>query len=163
MRLLEVVMKQCKRLRELGPDEYLGTSIKRCPLRIEHVVVKGHRVERLTMPCSKCVLAKLYRSTYLIGTPTLTSEGEIRFIVVENRAVRKIFQEHKEDLVSVKQVDPRQVYLTPRQRQVLALLASGEASNISQVSRHLNISKPAALKLVRNALRKLARKYMHIE
>ena len=75
----------------------------------------------------------------------------------------KIFQEHKEDLVTVEQVDPRQVYLTPRQRQVLALLATGEASNISQVSRHLNISKPVALKLVRNALRKLARKYMHIE
>ena len=159
MKLLRITMKQCDTVRNIGAEEYLGTRLGSCPLRIEHIIVSGKRIEHVKKSCDSCILAKLYHSTYVVGNPTLTPEGGIVFIAINTREVRRILKHHKEELINVEEVDPRNIYLTPRQKEALKLLATGEASNISRLARRLGITKPAALKLVRKSLQKLAKRH----
>ncbi len=159
MKLLRVVMWQCERMRRTEADDYLGMRLGACPLRIEHLVVSGRRVERVRVPCSECVLAKLYEVAHVLGPPALTPDGKIQFVVTQNRRVKKILREHEDEIVTVEEIDYRDVYLTPRQKQALTLLASGKATNITRLAKTLGITKPAALKLVRKSLRKLARRH----
>jgi len=156
MKLLRLEMWQCERVRreEAG---YLATHFGRCPLYIEHLITSGNSVKRVRVGCENCVLAKLYRASYVVGSPVLTPDGRIRFYVRKDKKVKRIIEEHIDDLISVEEVDHREVVLTPRQREAIRLLASGEASNITRLAAKLGISKPAALRLVRRSLRKLAR------
>ena len=161
MKFIEIEMKQCELMKSRHAEEYLGNSMRQCPARIEHIVVAQGRIHRVPVQCSSCVLAKLYRATHVIGNPVLTPDGRIKFVVVDSRTTRRIISEHREELISVRPVDQRQLYLTPRQREALRLLANEEATNISQISRLLKISKPAAHKLVRNSIRKVLRKHVY--
>ncbi|MCE4620636.1 MAG: hypothetical protein F7C33_06410 [Desulfurococcales archaeon] len=158
MRLLKVRMRQCEKLRSIGADSYLGFRIASCPERIEHVVVSSRRVSIFSKRCDDCVLAKLVRATHVVGTPIIAGDS-IVFLVNDNRHARRLLAQHSDDIVEVEEVDYREAYLTKRQRQVLRLLASGEASNVSRVARKLGISKPAALKLVKNSIRKIVERY----
>ena len=160
MRLLRITMKQCGLMRGLRAEGYLGTRLGSCPLRIEHVLVVDRRVRNVSAPCDQCVLAKLYQSTHVIGTPLL-SDDYIVFYARDNRQVRRILREHMDRVVGVDEIDYREIYLTSRQRQALRLLASGEATNISRLARKLRISKSAALRLVRRAIKKLAYRHIH--
>ncbi|MEB3806749.1 MAG: hypothetical protein GSR73_04450 [Desulfurococcales archaeon] len=159
MKLLKVTMKQCSLLRQLKPDEYLGTRIGTCPAKIEHIVVSNRRVHVLKKSCDDCVLAKLMRATHVIGQPVIRGDETIVFIVRDNKYTRRLLREHNDDIVDVGEVDYREVYLTLRQKEALRMLANGEASNISRLARKLGISKPAALKLVKSSIKKLASKY----
>lgn len=158
MKLLRVVMTQCEKLKSLKPDEYLGVRIGSCPDRIEHIVVSNRRVHIVSKRCEDCVLAKLIRSTHVIGQPVLKG-GTITFIVRADKYSRNLIKKYSRDIIDISELDYRELYLTERQKQVLRLMVSGEASNISRIARKLGISKPAALKLVRNSIRKLAKRY----
>lgn len=159
MKLVKVVIRQCETLRALDADEYLGTRIGYCPSKIEHIVVSGRRIHIFRKNCDDCVLAKLMKTTHVIGLPVIRKDETIHFIVRETRRAMKILKEHEKDILKMEEVDYREVYLTLRQKEALRLLANGEASNISRLARKLGISKPAALKLVKNSIRKLASRY----
>jgi len=159
MKLLRITMKQCDTVKGIGAEEYLGTRLGSCPLRIEHIVVAGKKIERVKKSCDHCILAKLYHSTYVVGNPTLTQGGGIVFLAIDTREVRRMLNRHRDELINVEEVDPRSIYLTPRQKEALRLLATGEATNISRLARRLGITKPAALKLFRKSLQKLAKRH----
>jgi len=160
LRVARVTMRQCRELLELGPDGYLGFNVSGCPGRVEHVLVRGRRVVRFQKRCDQCILSMLARGTHLLGMPVLRNDGTIVFTVPLDRWVRKTLREHSDEVVSVEEVDYREVFLTERQRTALKLISTGEASNISRVAERLGISKPAAYKIVRSALRKLAGRHV---
>ena len=155
MRVIRVVMWQCELLRQAEPEAYLGTRFS-CDRFIEHLVVSKRSVKRVRLACETCVLAKLARASYLLGHPEVTSDGKIQFLVRDDSGARRILREHQEDLVDVEYLDHRSVYLTPRQREVLKTLAE-ETTSISSLARRLGVAKPAALRLVKRSLRKLAK------
>jgi len=157
MKLLRLEMWQCERVRREEADGYLATHFGRCPLYIEHLVTSGNTVKKVRVGCENCVLAKLYRASYVVGNPVLTPDGKIQFYVRKDKRVERIIRDHAKDLISVEEVDHREVTLTPRQREAIRLLATGQASNITRLAEKLGISKPAALRLVKRSLRKLAR------
>ena len=159
MKLLRILMWQCELVRQQEAEDYLATHLGRCPVYIEHLLATGNSVKKVRIGCENCVLAKLYRASYVVGKPTLTSDGKILFYVRKDKKVEKILKEHLDSLVSVEVVDHREVILTPRQREAIKLLAEGEATNITRLAQKLRITKPAALRLVRRSLRKLARIY----
>jgi DNA-binding CsgD family transcriptional regulator len=160
MRVARVAMRQCSELRELGAEGYLGFNVSGCPGRVEHVVVRGRRVVRFQKRCDDCILSFLARKTHLLGMPVLRSDGTIVFTVPLDKTVRRLLRENRDNVVSVEEVDYREVFLTERQRTVIRLISTGEASNISRVAEKLGISKPAAYKIVRSALRKLAGRHV---
>ncbi|MCE4609397.1 MAG: hypothetical protein GSR77_00890 [Desulfurococcales archaeon] len=160
MKLLEVIMWQCELIRKLEAEDYLGVSLRRCPEKIEHIIVSDNKVKNVNVRCENCILAKLMKSTHIIGSPTIVNGGKIRFVVKNNASVKKLLKEHSYQLVEIKEVDHRELYLTRRQKEVLSLLVSGRVSNATQLSRLLKISKPAALKLIKRSIRKLARRHI---
>ncbi len=141
----------------MGLTVTLGFNVSGCPGKVEHVLARGHRVVRFQKKCGQCILPILARGAHLLGMPVLRNDGTIVFTVPLDRWVRKTLREHRDEVVSVDEVDYREVFLTERQRTALKLISSGEASNISRVAERLGISKPAAYKTVRSALRKLPR------
>lgn len=159
MRLIRVVIRQCETLKSLQADEYLGTRIGYCPYKIEHIVVSRRKIHVFSKECESCVLAKLIRNTHVIGLPVIKEDQTIHFIVRESRNTLRVLREHAEDIVEIEPVDYREVYLTIRQKEALRLLANGDASNISRLARKLGISKPAALKLVKKSIQKIANRY----
>ncbi|MEB3788805.1 MAG: hypothetical protein GSR72_02795 [Desulfurococcales archaeon] len=160
MKLLEVIMWQCELIRKLEAEDYLGVSLRRCPEKIEHLIISDNKVKNINVRCENCVLAKLMKSTHLIGSPIIVDGGKIKFIVKNNISVKKLLKEHSYQLVEIKEVDYRELYLTKRQKEVLSLLISGKVSNATQLSRFLKISKPAALKLIKRSISKLARRHI---
>ncbi len=155
MRVLKIVMKQCEILRSLDAVGYVGSRLGGCVKFIEHAVMTREGIKRVRAPCHSCVLAKLYRASFVLGYPVITSDGLIRFLVLKNRLVQRILREHERDLVSVEELDYREVILTPRQRETLHHMAL-DGTSITRIARALGVTKPAALKLARRSLRKLA-------
>jgi len=160
MKLARITMKQCSQLRELEPDDYLGTKISGSPNRIEHIVISKRRIHTIRKKCSECILSKLAMATYVIGTPVIKPDRTIVFTIAINKKTMSIINQHKERLVNIEEIDYRKIYLTEKQKKAIKLLASGEASNITRLADKLNISKPAAHKLVKKTIHKLAGKHV---
>lgn len=156
MKVLKVIMKQCDLVRSLEPRGYLGIRLGGCLKLIEHMLLTKSGIERVRVPCDSCVLAKLYRSSFVVGQPVVSPQGWISFLVKDDRQARRVLREHSDSLVSVEELDYRDVVLTPRQMEALKLLAHNGAG-ASKIARALGVTKPAAHKLAKRSLEKLAK------
>jgi len=108
------------------------------------------------VPCDSCVLAKLYRASFVVGHPVLSPQGRISFLVRDDWQARRVLRKYPDRLVAVEEIDYRDIVLTPRQMEALKLLASNGAG-VSKIARALGVTKPAAHKLARRSLKKLAK------
>jgi predicted DNA binding protein len=160
LKALRIIMKQCQLLSSYKPEDYLGSYIGNCPRKIEHIIVSGGKTHRVKVSCDKCVYAELLKTTHIIGHPIVDRKGYIQFLVVNTRRVRKILDKHIDQLIAVEELDARSLYLTERQREVFRLFASKDVSSVGTLSQRLGISKPAASKLFRKTLSKLAMRYI---
>ena len=155
MKLLRVVLRQCERTRRLEARDHLGVRLASCPRKIEHLVVAKGGVKQVSVPCSDCVLAKLYASTFVASPPTVREDGSIQFIVRAGKAVDRLLSQHRDMVLEVEELDYRRVLLTPRQRTALRLLASGEAKGISGLAEKLRVNKSTASRIYRRMLEKI--------
>ncbi|MEB3850982.1 MAG: hypothetical protein LRS49_00165 [Desulfurococcales archaeon] len=155
MKALLVTALPCDEVRKLKPESHLGFRTLGCD-EIEHLIVSGGRALRTRRKCDECLLGVLIRSSYVLSGPVITPEGLVRMAAIDKPSVRRALRIHRRQLVSLEEVDVRNLVLTPRQRVAFSLLAS-DAGNIAGVARALGISKVAAWKLVRKSLRKIAR------
>lgn len=156
MKVLKVVMKQCEPVMSLEPGSYLGVRLGGCLRFIEHMLLTKSGIKKVRVPCDSCVLGKLYRSSFVVGQPVVSPEGWISFLVKDDRQARRVLREHSRSIVSVEELDYRNVVLTPRQLEALKLLASSGAG-VSKIARALGVTKPAARKLARRGLEKLVK------
>ncbi len=152
---LEVVMKQCPRARSLGARGYLGFRLAGQCERIVHLLETPEGPRILEAECSECILAELIRVTWLLAPPSLREDGSIRFLVADTPAARRLVERRRDRLVEARRRRLEGVALTPRQREALRMLGEGE--NIAGLARRLGVSRPAALRLARKTLAKLAR------
>ena len=156
MRLLRIVLHQCSQLRNINAEGHLGSRLS-CPHNtVEHAVITGNGVTRVKKKCDTCIYTILQRLSFTLGQPILLRGGLVQFIVAKNRAVEKLLKENHHLLVEAEEVSYKDLFLTPRQKEALAYLAYNGTS-VSNLARYLGVTKPAALKLARKSLRKLAR------
>ncbi|AAL65037.1 conserved within P. aerophilum [Pyrobaculum aerophilum str. IM2] len=98
--------------------------------------------------CSSCILSELLKNTALVKMPEIR-DGFIVFTVVANNAVKKYVRRRRVKAVVKRWRNPR---LTPRQRAALIFFSNG---GLEAVAQGLGISKSAACKLVKRALKKV--------
>ena len=154
MRALLVSARPCEAVARIGAEGYVGFKIIGCSM-VEHALLKGGRVVRVSRRCEECVFGRLVRASLVIGRPSLTPRGLMKFVVADTREARRVLRESVGQVVSVEEVDVRGVVLSQRQAEALSLMADG-AGGVAGVARALGISKVAAWKLVKKGLRKLA-------
>ncbi len=159
MKALVVIATPCEYVKRLRPEGYLGYRLGGCPQgSIEHLLVTRKGLVKARKECENCVLARLARATHLLSPPVLTSTGHMKFLVTATPAAKRVLTEYRDRVVNIEEVDYRSVHLTPRQREAIQLLAE-QATNITGLARALGVSKPAAWKLVRKTIRKIAQLY----
>ncbi|MCE4627865.1 MAG: hypothetical protein F7C34_01775 [Desulfurococcales archaeon] len=154
MKALVIEAEPCETVKKLAPSSYVGFRMLSCG-KIEHLLIADNQVRRVRKGCENCVLGVLVRSGHLIGQPSITKSGKLRFIVADTVDTRRVIRKYGSQVVSSEQVDIRGISLTRKQREIVEMLASNE--NISSIARTMGISKAAAWKLVKKTLRKVAR------
>jgi DNA-binding CsgD family transcriptional regulator len=149
MKYLLLYLKPCEKLPR---DAYahLGFYLKNG--LISHVVATKHGIRLVSARCEECIFYKLLTSTYVYGTPQI-SQGRLKVVAVDNRAVRRLVAQHSHQVVKVVEAGPRSLVLTERQKEVLRALADGH--NISSTARMESVSKVAVYKTFKTALRKV--------
>ena len=153
MQVLLVRMRQCPRVAGLRPSGYLGYRLKGCE-RIEHLLATRDGVARVEAECRGCVLAELLQAGYVLSRPEVDEDGTIRFVVASTPQARRVLSRYRGQLLEARRIRLENALLTPRRREVLRLMAE-ETVSVSRLARSLGVSKPAALKLVKRAIRKL--------
>lgn len=109
-------------------------------------------MEKVIARCDECAFYQLASSGYIFGGVKL-SEGHITVIVTGNGAVKKILRSLPQ-VVKVEGVSYKNLVLTEKQRNALLHLAMGKGAG--DLAKELGISRVAALKLIRRALKKVA-------
>jgi len=153
MKILSVSMEPCKEVKEIEPGAYIGYRLLGCD-GIEHILLSGGSITRIRKRSEECVFAQLIRRGHTFTLPVITHDGLIRFMVINSINVRKILRKYEQRVLDVSEHDIRYITLTPRQRKALALFAL-QYNNISAVAKALNVSKPAAWKLIKKGIRKI--------
>jgi predicted DNA binding protein len=151
-RVAVVEVEQCPTLRSVGARSYLGYRLLGDG-SVEHLVEDSEgRLVRVKADCGSCVFCRLIRSTYLVGPPVVKGEA-MKFTVVYNRAARRILESERGRVRSLRILRREAVLLTEAQREALALSVD-RGPRVSELARSLGVSKPAASKALRKALRK---------
>jgi predicted DNA-binding protein (UPF0251 family) len=132
--------------------EYLGFSLQR--YGIIHYFKASGKVIRL--PCKDCVLRQLLGAAPLVSHPKF-EDGAFVFKFLYTRALAKRLkikeaQWHSSHF-TLRLVSLRRVLLTSKQKKAFRLFATG---GLRRVAESLGVSKPAACRLVKRALQKLA-------
>jgi len=156
MRLLRIVLHQCNQLKNTDAIGHLGSRLSCKHDTVEHAVITKSGVVHVKKKCDSCIYAKLQASSFILGQPILLQGGLIQFLVAKNRAIEKLLKENSHIVVEAEEINYKDIVLTPRQKEALAYIASNGTS-ISHLAKYLGITKPAALKLARKSLKKLAR------
>ncbi len=156
MRALRVTLVGCEALRRAGARAYLGYRLLDDG-RIEHVLVRGRRrAVRIRVRCDDCVLGRLLKASALVSMPVIVEGRLVRFLVLETREVERLLRESGDRVVSVEPVEVDDLVLTERQRRVLRLAADGGGLSPSRIAARLGVTRQAAQKLLRAALRKVS-------
>jgi len=158
MKVLLASLEPCREIKELEPKIYIGYRVLDCD-RIEHIVLSGGSINKIKKRNEECVFAQLIRHGYALVPPIITQEGFVRLILIDSANVRKILKRHEQRIIGISRHDLRSLVLTLRQRRALSLFAL-QSNNISGVAKVLSISKPAAWKLIKKSIRKIANLYI---
>ena len=154
MKALVIEAEPCEAVKRLAPSSYIGFKIMSCG-KIEHMLIADNKLRRVRKECDNCVLGALVKSGHIIGQPSITRAGRLRFIVADSAETRRTLRRHRAQVVYSEEVNIRGVSLTRKQREIVEMLAAN--GNISGIARAMGISKAAAWKLVKKTLRKVAR------
>lgn len=157
MRALLVSMEPCREVKEVEPAVYIGYRLLGCN-GIEHILLSGGSITRIRKRNEECMFAQLIRRGYTLTPPIIAQDGFVRFVLIDSTNVRKILRKYEQRVLDTSEYDIRSVALTPRQRRALALFAL-QYNNISGVAKALNVSKPAAWKLIKKGIRKIVNLY----
>jgi len=149
MEFLKVVLRTCPRVPR---DAYAHLGFHMRNGRVIHLVATPRGVEKVVARCDECVFYQLASSGYIFGGVKL-SEGRITVIVTGNGAVKKILR-NSPQVVKVEEVSYKNLILTEKQRNALLHLAMGKGAG--DLAKELGVSRVAALKLIKRALKKVA-------
>ena len=157
MKTLLVSMEPCREVKEAEPAVYIGYRLLGCD-RIEHILLSGGSIIRIRKRNEECMFAQLIRGGYTLTSPIITHDGFVRFVLIDSVNVRKILRKYEQRVLGTNEYDIRSLALTPRQRRALVLFAL-QYNNVSSVAKALNVSKPAAWKLIKKGIRKVVNLY----
>ena len=131
--------------------EYLGFSIQK--YGAVHYFKAGDRV--LRMPCKACVLREMLGVAPLVDQPRFENGVFVFKFLYTKALARRLSIGNKDScpLFVSQLASLRRALLSARQREALGLFAEG---GLRRVSETLGVSKPAAYRLVKRALQKLA-------
>jgi DNA-binding CsgD family transcriptional regulator len=156
VRALRVTIIGCEALKKVKPAAYLGYKLLEDG-RIEHLLLKGRRrAVRVRVRCDECVLSRILKASALLSMPVVVDGYLVRFLVLETREVAKLLEESRGRVVSVERVEVEDLVLTDRQRYVLKLAADGGGASPSRIAWKLGVTRQAAQKLIKTALRKVS-------
>ncbi|MFN3803822.1 MAG: LuxR C-terminal-related transcriptional regulator [Pyrobaculum sp.] len=147
MKFLKVILRPCDKL---PPDVKAIVGFKIRGDKIFYLLHTHRGVEVMAARCEECVFYRLLAAGYVLRGPILENQ-RIKVIVSDNAAVRKILS--KDQVVEIKTLDSRELFLTPRQREVLQSMANG--GNLATLAERYQISKTAVYKTFKNVLKKI--------